>query len=105
MGQARKATMALRQRFHMYEFSAHEKYDLYLKMIEPILSYGSEVWGDRVAREIEVMHKSFIKEILGVRRSTKNTLIYAELATVSLRARREIKMITTPNYHEKLSIY
>ena len=93
-GQARKATMALRQRFRAYEFTPHEKYGLYLQLVEPILSYGSEVWGYERAPDMEILHRKFIREILGVRKSTRNDLIYYELGTIPLRPHRLIRMVT-----------
>ena len=44
-GQARKAVMSLHQRFHQYEFSPQEKYRLFNQLVEPILIYRAEVWG------------------------------------------------------------
>ena len=93
-GQARKATMALRQRLQAYEFTPHKKYCLYLQLVEPILSYGLEVWGYERAPDMEILHRKFIREILGVRKSTRNDVIYHELGTIPLRPRRLIRMVT-----------
>ena len=93
LGQARKATMSLRQKFHHYEFTPSEKYRLWLQLIEPILSYGSEVWGHVKAGPMEIMHRRFLREILGVRTGTRNDLLYHELGTIPLKPRRELKMV------------
>ena len=92
-GQARKAKMALRQRFYSYEFTACEKYRLFLRLVEPILSYGSEVWGYQKANEMELLHRRFMREILSVRNKTKNELLYSELGMIPLRPLRLMKMV------------
>ena len=69
-GQARKAVMSLRLRFHQYEFSPHEKYCLFNQLVGSILSYGAEVWGHIKANDMELLHRKFLKEILCVRSST-----------------------------------
>ena len=93
-GQAHKAIMSLRQRFHQYEFSPHEKYRLFNQLVEPILSYGAEVWGHVKANDMELLHRKFLKEILCVRSSTKNESVYHELGTIPLRPRRLIRMVS-----------
>ena len=85
--------MALWQRFYSYEFTAWEKYRLFLQLVEPILSYGSEVWGYEKANEMELLHRRFRREILGVRNKTKNELLYSELGTIPLRPLRLMKMV------------
>ena len=93
-GQARKAIMSLRQRFHQYEFSPHEKYRLFNQLVEPILSYGAEVWGHVKANDMELLHRKFLKEILCVRSSTENESVYHVLGTIPLRPRRLIRMVS-----------
>ena len=67
-GQAHKAMMSLRQHFHNFEFTPFQKYKLFLQTIEPILSYGSEVWGTEDDNQMEILHRCFLREILGVRK-------------------------------------
>jgi hypothetical protein len=42
-------------------------------MIEPILLYGSEVWGYENLKILEQMHLKFCKRILKVRNTKNNT--------------------------------
>ena len=81
------------QKFHHYEFTPSEKYRIWLQLIEPILLYGSEVWGHVKAGLMEIMHRRFLREILGVRTGTRINLLYHELGTILLKSRRELKMV------------
>ena len=87
-----EAIMSLRQRFHQYEFSPVDKYRFFNQLIEPILSYGAEIWGHRAAPEMEVLHRRFLREILYVRRTTRKDLVYNELGAIPLKARWEINV-------------
>ena len=62
--------------------------DLQLKnvdsMIEPILLYGSEVWGYENLKILEQIHLKFCKRILKVRNTTPNFIVYGELCRFPL---------------------
>jgi hypothetical protein len=45
-------------------------------MIEPILLYGSEVWGYENLKILEQIHLKFCKRILKVRNTTPNFIVY-----------------------------
>jgi hypothetical protein len=45
-------------------------------MIEPILLYGSEVWGYGNLKILEQIHLKFCKRILKVRNTTPNLIVY-----------------------------
>lgn len=72
--------------------------DILLKMfdsmIEPILLYGSEVWGFENVKIIEQIHLKFCKRILKVRNSTPNFMVYGELCTFPLEIRIKLRMIS-----------
>ena len=53
--------------FTTIKFTPSQKYKLFLQTIEPIFSYGSEVWGTEDGDQLEILHRRFLKEILGVR--------------------------------------
>lgn len=42
--------------------------------IGSIMDYGSEVWGSHMGPDIERVHLSILKHVLGVRRTTNNTM-------------------------------
>jgi len=62
-------------------------------MINPILSYGSEIWGLRKADPIEKFHLSFLKSVLAVKTSTPNCFIYGELGVYPFILERKIRVI------------
>ena len=71
--------------------------DLQLKngdaMVEPILLYGSEIWGYENIKIIEQVHLGFCKRILKVRSSTPNVMVYGELGRYLLEKRVKIRLI------------
>ena len=54
--------------------------------ITSILCYASEVWGHIKGKAVERVHVDFCKRLLGIKRSTNNSMVYAELGRVPLRA-------------------
>ena len=62
--------------------------DLQLKLfdslVSPILTYASEVWGFDNNEELERLHLMFCKNILKVRNSTPNYMVYGELGRYPL---------------------
>ncbi len=53
-------------------------FNLFDKMIVPILLYGAEVWGYTIRPDIENVHIKFCKYILGVSRNTSNCAVLGE---------------------------
>ena len=53
-------------------------FNLFDKLIVPILCYGSEVWGYEKSEKIETVHTKFCKWVLGVSYRTSNTAVLAE---------------------------
>ena len=54
---------------------------LFESLVLPILSYASEVWGidEKLGEAAELLHRHFLKHILGIRDSTANVIVLAEL--------------------------
>jgi len=59
---------------------------LFDSLVLPILSYASEVWGvdEKIGDAAELLHRQFLKHILGVRGSTANVIVLAELGRFPL---------------------
>ena len=59
---------------------------LFDSLVLPILSYASEVWGadEKIGDAAEVLHRQFLKHILGARDSTANVVVLAELGRYPL---------------------
>ena len=69
--QASKAQFQLNRYLHQFkDIPPTIVYDLFVKMIFPVLNYAGEVWGFHSASDIEKVHLSFMKHLLGVKRST-----------------------------------
>lgn len=63
-------------------------------MIEPILLYGSEVWGYEDLYLIEQVHLKFCKRILRVRNTTPNFMVYGELGRFPLELRVKLRIVS-----------
>jgi hypothetical protein len=63
-------------------------------MIEPILLYGSEVWGYENLKILEQIHLKICKRILKVRNTTPNFIVYGELGRFPLEIRVKLRMIS-----------
>ena len=60
------------------------KFDLFDKIVLPILLYGSEVWGFEMQNKIESVHVKFCKYVLGVSHVTSNCAVMGECGRKSL---------------------
>jgi len=90
-GQALKAIYKLKSNLVKYpDISVNHRLDLFNKLIEPILSYGCEVWGLNNSVQIERIHIRYCKQVLGVRLQTQNNFVYGELGRVPLINKRII---------------
>ena len=58
--------------------------ELFDTLVVPILLYGSEVWGFENCNIIENFHLQFCKQILKVKKSTPNCMVYGELGRIPL---------------------
>ena len=67
--------------------------DLFDKLVSPILSYCSEIWGFCKADKIERVHLQFCKTLLGVKQSTQNSFIYGELGRIPYQIQRYFSII------------
>ena len=53
-------------------------FDLFDKVVVPVLCYGSEVWGYERQERIERVHTKFCKRVLGVSNNTSNVAVLGE---------------------------
>ena len=84
---AKKALFAMRRRCLLLGIrDPAMQCKLFDTLVLPILSYACEVWAvDSSAGEAgEVLHRGFLKHLLGVRNSTANELVLAELGRFPL---------------------
>ena len=93
-GQAQKAIFKLNKYLYKFTYiSPKHKLDLFDKLITPILNYSCEVWGFSQANQIERVHLSFCKKLLGVKRSTQNDFIYGEFGRTTYQTKRYLIII------------
>ena len=69
---------------------------LFDSLVLPILEYGSEIWADskEVTDKLELLHLRYLKQLLGVKKSTSNMGVYGELGRTPLFIKRKLKMIS-----------
>ena len=91
--QCRKAVFALKRKCSQMSFNHHTLLSLFDTYISSISYYGCEVWGAHAAQDLEKVHLDFCKNILGVKRSTPNAMIYAELGRVPMMCIRKLRMV------------
>jgi hypothetical protein len=93
-GQAQKAVFKLQNYLYKYTNIGIPHYmDLFDKLVYPILSYSSEIWGFCHANKIERIHLQFCKRILSVKSSTQNDFIYGELGRLNIHTLNLYKVI------------
>jgi len=82
----KKAVFALRRRCaELRIFDPALQCQLFDALVKPVLSYGCEVWSDHVAREqLEVVHRTFLKSLLGVNNTTSSYVVLAEFGRFPL---------------------
>ena len=47
-------------------------------MVKHVLTYGSQIWGDKYTPEIETVQLSFWERYLSVKHSTNNCIVLGE---------------------------
>ena len=93
-GQALKAMFKLKSYIVKFpNMSIIHQLNLFDKLVEPVLSYGCEIWGMENANILENIYLQFCKQLLGVRRQTQNNFIYGELGQFPLKIRRLARVI------------
>ena len=91
---ARRALFALKKQIATNpEIQPRTQIELFQRIISPVLLYCSEIWGLCKAEAIETFHISFLKNLLGVKKSTPNCYIYGELGLFPLAVERKIRAI------------
>ena len=69
------------------------QYDLFDKIVKPILLYGCEIWVFCNFEVIEKVHLKFCKLLLKVKKTTPNCMIYGEIGAYPLYCSVKSQMI------------
>jgi hypothetical protein len=89
-----KAMFSLLKSFNQFNnLKVSFMYEMFEKLITPIITYGSEVWGFAPTQTIERLHLKFCKFILGVKTNTQNDFVYGELGILPLYIKCYISML------------
>ena len=77
--QAHKALFAFNRKIRNISIPVDLQLKLFDSLVSPILLHASEVWGFENKESIEKVHLQFCKNILKVRSTTPNYMVYGEL--------------------------
>lgn len=92
--QAQKAMFCLFKKLQpYYDISFKLFFDLFDKLIKPILCYASEIWGFNRGNAVEKVHMKFCKKVLGLKWNTENNFIYCELKRVNMQCERYVYIV------------
>jgi exonuclease III len=82
----KKAVFALRRRCaELHICDPAMQCQLFDALVKPVLSYACEVWSDHTAcQQLEVIHRAFLKSLLGVRTTTSSYVVLAEFGRFPL---------------------
>lgn len=85
--------------FNFYKFNCNFKlpvtkaFQIFDKMILPILLYGSEIWGYTVRQDIEKVHLLFCKRLLGASTNTSDLAVLGETGRLPLHVHYYVRCI------------
>ena len=97
--QAKKAMFALLEKAKILKLPIDITYELFERMVLPILLYGSEVWGACDLSKVEIFHRNFIRILLKTFKFTPNCMLYGELGVTDISTNIKSRMV---NFWTKL---
>ncbi|XP_071104288.1 uncharacterized protein [Haliotis cracherodii] len=92
--QASRAMYAVFRKIRILEIPIDCQLKLFDQLVQPVLLYGSEVWGFENTVVIERVHLKFCKYILKLKQSTPDYMVYGELGRYPLSIFIKIRMIS-----------
>ena len=90
--QGNKALFAMRSNVSQLMLNHCTLISLFDTYVLSILNYSCEIWGNHKGAELEKIHLNFLKNILGVKKTTSNCLTYFECGRLPLRIIRIIRV-------------
>ncbi len=92
-GQASKAIFKIQNSIaHFSLLTPQVKLELFEKSIQPILMYGSEIWGFTKSNVTDRVQSGFYKRVLGVRKNLSDVCVFGELGQLPLANVRFLKI-------------
>ena len=97
--QAKKTMFALLEKAKILKLPIDITYELFERMVLPILLYGSEVWVTSDLSKVEIFHCTFIRILLKTFKFTPNCMQYGELGVADISTNIKCHMV---NFWTKL---
>ncbi len=91
--QATRAMYSVIGKAREFDFPIDIHMELFNALVLPVLTYGSEVWGNYIIREFELLHLKFLKHLLFVHKNTSNDMVYGELGAYPLSIHIKYRML------------
>lgn len=91
--QANRALYALNVKSQKLILPIDTQLELFDKIIKPILTYGSEIWGLCNSNQIEKFYRSFLRNLLSLNTRTANCMLYGETGTYPIQITIDINMV------------
>ena len=91
--QGKKAFYALLTKIRKLHLPVDLSLELFNHLVTPVLTYGCEVWGFDDITSMEILHRKFIKIIIGVSKYTPNAMVYGETGEYPLSCIVNMRMI------------
>jgi hypothetical protein len=76
--QAQKSMYGVIRKIRQFNLPIQQQFDLFDKVVKPVLLYGCEIWGYENLDIIERVHLKFLKYILCMKSSTPSYMVYGE---------------------------
>ena len=96
----RKAMFSLLSRCEVLELPLDITISLFDKLVVPIITYGSEIWGFSNLEQIELFHRKFLKQVLRVSKYTAKAMTYGELGRTDMKNLIHRRML---NYWQRIN--
>ena len=93
MLQAQRALFVIKTKKETYNLPVDIVFDLFDKMIIPILLYGCEIWGYENVDCLEIFYRKFLKYVLKLNNQTTNCMVYGETGKMPLTETIKSRMI------------
>ena len=89
--QATRAMFSLLKKARDFLLPLDLQIEIFQKTVIPILLYGCDVWGFGDLKVLEQVQLKFLKQILNMKKSTPNCIVYGETGVMLLRWRFKVE--------------
>ncbi len=91
--QAQRAMYSIIGTSRKYDLPVDIQLEMFNSMILPIMTYASEIWGNYVIREMELLQIKYFKQVLCVHKRTSTDIVYGELGVYPIGVQIKCQMI------------